>query len=230
MWIKKLVTCYSGNIHLAVPKGSTALGEPGEPSAEQDVEDEEWQFEEEKDLEQKLQDMEAQAKLAEEAAAEAEKAVEGLMQALEETEDFRRLRRKKGGRVPWQMPLTRLRAFRRLKRPKGGRFPLKTEREEPEVVVFRFAVPMSSKSASLVLEVVNSWWQQQGGLRRRPQPEIRSPMAVESTIQEMKSRMGPSYWPLACRYVCDERRRRRRCLSGETEDSWKDSHEASEED
>ena len=69
------------------PKGSEVLEEPEEIAAEEEVEDEDWQFEEERDLEQKLQDMESEAKLAEEAAGEAEKAVEDLMKALEETED-----------------------------------------------------------------------------------------------------------------------------------------------
>ena len=81
------------------PKDSTVFEEAEEHAAE-DAEDEDWQFEGERDLEQKLQDMEADAKLAEEAAAEAEKTVEDLMQALEETDDAQEVEEKEVGGSP----------------------------------------------------------------------------------------------------------------------------------
>ena len=228
------------------PRGSTALEEEEEPAVEEDVEGEEWQFEEEKDLEQKLQDMEADARLAEEAAVEAGRSVEALMQALEDTEDAQEAEGREVVGSPIADALDELESLEEVEKKERGEIPVE-EREEPEVVVFRLAAPMVSKSASLVLEVVNSWfiqlrvlgyelrrihtdrggeffgqglikWAAARGIEKTTTArDSKSNGRVERAIQEMKSRMrrvllaagmGPSYWPLACRYVHEMERRR----------------------
>ena len=208
------------------PRGSKAFEEPEEPPEGEDAEEEDWQFEEERDLEQILQDMEEDARVAVDAATEAERTIADLEKALDETEESFRGAEELG---------------------RGEHQEGMEEREEPEIVVFRFAAPMSSKSASQVLEIVNSWFIQlrvmgyelrrihtdrggeffgQGLIRWAAARGIEKTTTardskangrVERAIQEMKSRMrrallgagmGPSYWPLACRYVHEHGRRR----------------------